>query len=233
MISLRSARQAPELTVPQSLRGPTAQTDQGALTIESLFDLASLGESSVSVPSRRTVVREGDRANTVYLVQSGMLRSTTELPDGRRQILSFQEAGDLIGLLENDVHICSVESVTSVQLKAANRARLLTLLDGRPQWRNYILSFAARELASAQHRALMLGRQTAQERLISFLIHLRRDDMIDLRMPRKDIADYIGLTVETVSRILTQLERHGLIQRIGARTIQIKDLSRLVPSQAD
>lgn len=219
-IVIQSARYLPE----------TAQSkaDGGAVHLGSLFDLASANECSVAARRNQTLIYEGDRSDIAYLVESGMLRTIKVLPDGRRQVLSFHEAGNVIGLLEADVHVCTVESVTTVRVKAANRLQLQVLLDRRPQWRSLVLSFAASELATARHRAVMLGRHSARERICSFLLHRPRcDGIVELQMPRKDIADYLGLTMETVSRILTQIETDGLIRRLGVYRIQIIDVNRM------
>jgi CRP-like cAMP-binding protein len=197
-------------------------------TIERIFDLASASIGSVSVPRNRTLVREGDRADTIFLVQSGILRSSKLLPDGRRQVVSFHEEGALVGLLEGEVHIYSLEGATSVRLKSANRLRLQLVLDEQPEWRDHVLRWAARELAEARHLAVMLGRQNAHERVCSFLLNRVRDGSVaQLRMSRKDMADYLGLTAETVSRLLTRLESDRLIRRISPQRIEIADQSGL------
>jgi CRP-like cAMP-binding protein len=192
-----------------------------------VFDLAA-GSGSVSVRRNRTLVREGDRADTVFLVEAGILRSSKFLPDGRRQVLCFHEKGDLVGLLEGEVHGCSLEGVTSVRLKAASRRRVQGFLEGQPEWRDHVLAWAARELAEARSRAVMLGRQNAHERVSSFLLHRARDGRVaELRMSRKDMADYLGLTAETVSRLLTKMESTGRIRRISAHRIEVSGVSGL------
>ena len=199
--------------------------------LEALFDRAPACPGSASIQRNRTLVREGERADTVFLVQSGILRSSKILPDGRRQVVGFHEEGALVGLFEGEIHNYSLEGATSVRLKMANRLRLQLLLDGQPEWRNHVLACAASELAQAHSLAVMLGRQDAQERVRSFLLHRARDGRVaELRMSRKDMADYLGLTAETVSRVLTQMESAGLIRRISAQSIRIADLTQIATS---
>ena len=195
--------------------------------LERLFDLAAASTGSVSVQRNRTLVREGEPADTVFLVKSGILRSSKLLPDGRRQVVSFHEEGALVGLFEREVHVYSLEGVTSVRLKAASRLRLQVLLGGQPEWRDRVLAWAVRELAEARIRAVMLGRENAYERVCAFLQNCAREGVAELQMSRKDMADYLGLTAETVSRMLTQMESAGRIRRISAHRIEIADIGGL------
>lgn len=222
--SLRAWRTGPLRAV-----APDGKPEPASSHLGSTFDLVcTVFTESVSIQPNRALVREGDRADTVFLVQSGILRSGKVLSDGRRQIVNFHEKGDLIGLLEGEVHAYSVEGVTLVRLKPANRIRLHAFLNGRPQLCASVLSLATRELAAVRSRAVMLGRQCAEERVCSFLLHRARGvRVVELQMSRRDMADYLGLTVETVSRILTQMESAGLIRRINAYRIDIPDSDRL------
>jgi CRP-like cAMP-binding protein len=196
--------------------------------LERLFDLAAGPTASASIQRNRTLVREGDRADTAFLVQSGILRRSKVLPDGRRQVVSFHEQGALVGLLEGEAHAFSLEAVTPTRLRPANRLRLQMLFQ-QPEWHVHLLSWAASELAEARSRAVMLGRQNAKERVCSFLLHRARPGRVaELRMSRKDMADYLGLTVETVSRLLTQMETGNLIRRISAQRIEVLDPGGLV-----
>jgi CRP-like cAMP-binding protein len=195
--------------------------------LERLFDLAAASPGSVSVQRNRTLVREGEPTDTVFLVTSGVLRSSKLLRDGRRQVVSFHEEGALVGFFEREFHVFSLEGVTSVRLKAASRPRLQVLLGRHPEWRDHVLAWASRELAEARARAVMLGRQNAYERVCAFLLKSARGGVAELRMSRKDMADFLGLTVETVSRLLTHMESTGRIRRISAQRIEIADASGL------
>jgi CRP-like cAMP-binding protein len=228
VISIQTARPLPNTGPLGRAAAEAGPSPPRPGSIERMFDLASASIGSISVPRNRTLVREGDRADTIFLVQSGILRSSKLLPDGRRQVVSFHEEGALVGLLEGEVHIYSLEGATTVRLKPANRLRLRRVLDEQSEWRDHVLKWAARELAEARHLAVMLGRQNAHERVCSFLLNRARDGGVaELRMSRKDMADYLGLTAETVSRLLTRLESDGLIRRISARRIEIADPSGL------
>ncbi len=184
---------------------------------------------SVSIGRDETLFCEGDPAEAVYVVLSGAVRSSKMLPDGRRQIIGFHEAGDLIGLTLADDYFYSTEGVTAVRLRRVSRSQLEALIERQPCLRNRLFSLAARELAAAQKQMLLLGRKTARERLCSFLVERCRHNghTIELPMSRTDIADYLGLTIETVSRTLSQLRAEGLVRMASLHSLELTDADRL------
>ncbi|HEX6102635.1 MAG TPA: helix-turn-helix domain-containing protein, partial [Alphaproteobacteria bacterium] len=141
----------------------------------------------------------------------------------------FHEAGDIIGLALAEEYPYSAEGVTPVRLRRLSRAQLDKITEASPQLRANLFSLAARELAAAQRQILLLGRKTARERLCSFLVERQRGDSgtIELPMSRTDIADYLGLTIETVSRILSQLRAEGLIRMPTLHSLELADADRL------
>lgn len=182
----------------------------------------------------RTIFNEADPAEYVFNVTSGAVKVYKLLPDGRRQITGFLFPGDFLGLTHNEVYAYTAEALAPVTICRFSRRRLEALLDEFPTLERRLLGMASHELAAAQDQMLLLGRKTARERLISFLLNLSRaqerhgrpDNPVDLPMGRADIADYLGLTIETVSRTVTQLKKGGLIQLMDGGAV------RLVKSEA-
>jgi CRP/FNR family transcriptional regulator len=164
-----------------------------------------------------TLFEEGDAAESVYVVTHGMLKLYKGMVDGRRQVIGFMVVGDFLGLAFGRLHLCTAEAVTPASVCRFRRQRFLELLDECPSLEREILHRTSTELAVAQEQMLLLGRKTASERLASFVLCLSRrlrlpdDQPFELPMSRGDIADYLGLTVETVSRTLSGFRRSALI----------------------
>jgi CRP/FNR family transcriptional regulator len=190
--------------------------------IQTLGQTATLGRDEM-------LFCEGDEADAVYVVLSGTVRCCKLLADGRRQIIGFYQAGQLLGLALGDHHSYSAEAVTLARLRRLGRAELESLLEERPALRRRLFSVAASELAAAQEQMLLLGRKTARERICTFLLARLGGDgrTIELPMSRSDIADYLGLTIETVSRTLSQLRSAGLIRMPGLNSLELIDAGRL------
>ncbi len=176
---------------------------------------------------------EGDEADCFYQVVSGAVRSYKLLSDGRRQIDAFHLPGDIFGLEAGTEHRFSAEAVGNASVIAYRRSRLATLIHDDPAFRDKIMSSTLRSLERAQDHMLLLGRKTAQEKLATFLLDLAQrlcgdDEHLELPMQRSDIADHLGLTIETVSRTLTQFARSGLIRLLPAsRSIGLCNKSAL------
>jgi CRP/FNR family transcriptional regulator len=175
------------------------------------------------------VFAEGDAADSVYEVVAGMVRRFKLLPDGRRQITGFPTAGRFLGLAPGAVCTDAADAVTEITLCHYTRAAFERLAGEVPDFAQRVLSVAALELQEAQNQLLLLGRKTAVEKMASFLVLLadRGADAVDLPMTRGDIADYLGLTVETVSRTLTELRRKGLIALPSPNRVELHDRARL------
>jgi CRP/FNR family transcriptional regulator len=184
-----------------------------------------------NVPAGNALFAEGDDADNVYEVVRGMLKLYKLLPDGRRQIMGFVSAGDLVGLSFTGAYSYTAEAVTDVTLCRYARASFDRLVDDVPGFARRLLSVRSDELRAAQEQMLLLGRKMSVEKIASFLLMLadRQDDdrEIDVPMGRNDIADYLGLTTETVCRTLTKLKSIGVIRSISAAKIQLIDRARL------
>ncbi len=194
-------------------------------------------------PEPRTVTRrsfeadeeiytEGDRAAHFYRVVSGAVRTYRLLSDGRRQIDGFHFPGDIFGIEAGDEHRLSAEAVTGSVLAVHRRSDRDALAQDAGALARDVVASMMRALGRAQDHMMLLGRKTAKERIASFLLGLaeRLDaaGVVDLPMSRTDIADHLGLTVESVSRSLTQLERAGIIELPAhRRTVVLRDKAAL------
>lgn len=176
---------------------------------------------------------EGDETNSIYEVVRGMVRLYKLLPDGRRQITGFLSAGQLLGLAPEGVCIYSAEAITEVTLCRYARATFERLIDEVPGFAKRLIAVASHELRAAQEQMLLLGRKTATEKVASFLLLIARKqqmdgaEIVEVPMSRNDIADYLGLTIETVSRTLTKLKQDGLIALPAPTRIEIRDRGKL------
>jgi CRP/FNR family transcriptional regulator len=179
----------------------------------------------------QTVFEEGDEPKNIFNLTEGMIRLFKLLPNGRRQIVGFVFPGDMLGLAARGAYTCSAEAIGQVRLCRFPREKLLTLLEEFPNLKSRLLDMAADELSEAQEQMLLLGRKSPVEKVASFLWRLHCENLrfggpenrIDLGMGRIDIADYLGLTIETVSRTFTKLRTDGVITLEGANHVLIAD----------
>ena len=170
---------------------------------------------------------EGDAADLFFNVARGLVRTCKFLSDGRRQIEAFHGPGDAFGLEAKDEYSLSAEAVSDCTLISYRRRDIAKLAIADQILAQQLLSQAMRSLARAQDHALVLGRRSALEKVAAFLIEWAhgapQGRPFALAMTRLDIADYLNLTIETVSRTLSQLERDCVIEIPTARQIRIKD----------
>lgn len=192
-----------------------------------------------SVDAGKALFAEGDAADNVYEVVGGMLKLYKLLPDGRRQIMGFVTTGDLLGLSFGGAYLYTAEAVTDVTLCRYTRARFDRLVDEVPGFARRLLTVRSDELRAAQDQMLLLGRKTAVEKIASFLLTLadrqagsKDPNVINVPMGRCDIADYLGLTTETVCRTLTKLKSTGVIKSISVTNIKLLDRDKLEDSAA-
>jgi CRP/FNR family nitrogen fixation transcriptional regulator len=161
------------------------------------------------------IFAEGDRSTCFYKVVTGAVRTSKLLSDGRRQIDAFHLPGDIFGIETGDEHRVSAEALGEATVIAYRRCSLEAMLSIEGGFAGQVLGAMMRSLERAQEHMLLLGRKTAMERIANFLLELSArmaGDTLDLPMSRNDIADHLGLTIETVSRSLTKLEHEGLIE---------------------
>jgi CRP/FNR family transcriptional regulator, anaerobic regulatory protein len=161
----------------------------------------------------------GQVASSVHSLTAGVARLYKLLPDGRRQVIGFALPGDFLGTAPFDRYGFSADAVNSVSLCRLSREAFTHFIEQRPHILTRINEFTARELMLAQEQMLLLGRRTAEEKVASFLVGWRQRlahmgyqrQTIALPMSRQDIADYLGLTIETVSRTMTRFEREKML----------------------
>jgi len=201
-------------------------------------DLERLAALAVplEVPAGRGFIAEGDLADHFFNVTAGTAKLFKLLPDGRRQVTGFAAAGSFLGLAVSASYAFSAEAVEPSRICRFSRTRLRHLLDDAPAMERRLLDVASNELVAAQEQMLLLGRKTARERLASFLVTRascisngatpcghRAAEKVTLPMTRSDIADYLGLTIETVSRTLTRFKTERLIDIPSASEIVMRD----------
>lgn len=209
----------------------------GVLDSEELRRFKTSG-TTVKRANGETIFFEGDIATHVYNLTSGVLRLSKLLPDGRRQIAGFLFPGDFLGITMEAEHAFTAEAICPATLCQFLRARFDSFVDTHPHLERRLYAIAAHELAAARQQVVLLGRKTAAERVASFLIMLdaRRvsscggegvEQDITLPMSRSDIADYLGLRIETVSRELSALKAARMIRLTTTQTIRFVDRERL------
>jgi CRP/FNR family transcriptional regulator len=200
----------------------------GVLAETGLRRLNAISDQREFAPGE-TLAREGDPATQLFNITSGVIRVHKLLPDGRRQIIGFLFPGDFLGLATGDRYAFSAEAVTKGSACRFSRKAYQRLLVELPELETSLLERTANDLRIAQNQLLVLGRKTAIERLASFLLDLSARDQraggegveIDLPMTRAEIADYLGLTTETVSRVTSRLKARGVIRLLTMHSLRI------------
>ncbi len=185
------------------------------------------------IKAGRILFGEGDDAETVFEIVQGILKLYKLLPDGRRQIMGFVSTDKLIGCSDDDTYAYTAEAVTDVVLCRYSHTQFDRLLDEVPGFARRVLAARSRDLQSAQDQMLLLGRKTAVERIATFLLGLGKLQVsaggasLHVPMTRADIADYLGLTIETVSRTLSKLKRDRVITLPEAVRVMVVDREHL------
>lgn len=206
-------------------RGCAERSSQRCGICSNLF--AALSESereTLDRARRRTafaakeiVFTQGDPASRVFNLSDGVVRIYRLLPDGRRQVVGFALPGDFLGLTTQDHYPLTAEAIEPTLACAFPRIAFRRLVDGNLAALRRMNQLVSQELTAAHDRMMMLGRYTAEEKMAAFLLSWRERRRacagtgVNLPMSRRDIADYLGLTIETVSRTFTRLERAGVI----------------------
>jgi CRP/FNR family nitrogen fixation transcriptional regulator len=186
--------------------------------------------ASMSFGRNAEIYGENEPADYLYKVVSGAVRTYKILNDGRRQVAAFHLPGDVLGLEVGDEHTFSAEAIVETKLLVIKRSALMALAARDSQAANELWKVTSRELQRVQDHALLLIK-SAEERVASFLIEMARrnpaGDEVQLPMSRQDIADYLGLTIETVSRTISHLEGKAAIALPTSRRIVLRNRSAL------
>jgi len=189
-----------------------------ALDKVELRELKHLGRH-IDFVSCATVFGQEDTTTSVYNLLKGVMRLYKLLPDGRRQIIGFALPGDFLGMGTSARHSFSADAIGAVAVCRFSKTSFARFIEDKPHLLRRINELAIRELSQAQDHMVLLGRRSAEEKVATFLLSWR-DRLVQLRGPantvplpmnRQDIADFLGLTIETVSRTFTKLERDRVI----------------------
>jgi len=216
---------APARPVP-SRPAPPHATTEGALTLA--FELYG---AAVRFARNTEVYGESEPAEYFYQVVSGAVRTYKVMQDGRRQIGAFYLPGDVFGLEAGEEHAFSAEAITDSTVRVTRRSAIVAHAARDGELAADLWSHTAGGFRLAQEHMLLLGRKSAEERVASFLLDMARRasaiEIVELPMSRQDIADYLGLTIETVSRTLTQLEDKEAIELPTSRRVRLRSRASL------
>lgn len=186
--------------------------------------------ASMSFGRNAEIFGENEPADYLYKVVSGAVRTYKILNDGRRQIGAFHLPGDVLGLEVGQDHTFSAEAIVETKLLVIKRSSLMSLVARDSHAANELWRLTSRELRRVQDHALLLIK-SAEERVASFLIEMVRrgpgSNEVQLPMSRQDIADYLGLTIETVSRTISHLEGQATIAVPASRRIVLRNRGAL------
>jgi CRP/FNR family transcriptional regulator, nitrogen fixation regulation protein len=204
-----SSRQAPATVVAHPLAGP----------------IEMMG-APMSFARNEEIYGENEPADYLYKIISGTVRTYKVLSDGRRQIGAFYLPGDMFGLETGEEHAFSAEAISDARVLVIKRSALMGLAERDSNVARQLWTLTARELRRVQDHIMLLVK-TAQERVVSFLLEMAArgpvGNAVELPMSRQDIADYLGLTIETVSRTLTHLENTAAIELPTSRHIILRN----------
>jgi len=206
----------------------------GALRVDEVQRLSSI-MATIELSAGDPIVDEGEPSVYVYTLTGGAVRLYKLLADGRRSVTGFLFPGDFLGVSMQRTYNAGAEAITPVTLCRFQREELKQLMTEIPSLEHRLFARATEELGLLQEQIVLLGRKTAAERVASFLRGLSERQVkrhlppspITVPMTRTDIADYLGLTTETVSRTITQFKSKGLISVEAASRIRILDEAQL------
>lgn len=215
--TLPARRSAP----PTACTGPDLSHRQ---LLEDLFE--DLGHAIVC-ERNAPIFDEEEAANSVYLVVSGTVRICKFMEDGRRQIGGFHFAGDIFGFEYGARHAFCAEAVSACRLLVVRRTALMDAAARDAELGSALWMLANRELHRMNEHMVLLGRASAADRVMAFLRsvgeRLQSPSVVEIPMSRQDMADHLGLNIETVSRMITHLRGEGAIALEGTRRIRLKD----------
>lgn len=202
---------------------PALQTPVAAQSILSPDADEWAGAARLVFRACEEIYAQDEDAELIYRLVRGAVRTSHLLADGRRQIGDFYYEGDVLGVEIGSTHRFSAEALGDCEVLAVRRASSAAYDAGRLD--RMIWQATAVELGRAQSHMLLLGRATACEKVARFLLDIAerfRGELVALPMSRQDMADYLGLTIETISRMLGRLQNEGLIEFVSARKYRIR-----------
>ncbi|HXJ00696.1 MAG TPA: cyclic nucleotide-binding domain-containing protein [Micropepsaceae bacterium] len=211
---------------PGIAKGPIGRPDEDMKLLQRVGAKLSFGRGE-------TIFNDGDPAEHAYQVVSGVVRLCKHMSDGRRQIAQFMMPGDFFSFLDLAEHTFSAEAVNDVVVFCYPHHQIERLAEERRTMRKSFTAVLTRRVRDIQNHLVTLGRQTAREKVAAFLVFLsdhdawERDSILNVAMNRQDIADYLGLTIETVCRVLSAMKREGLIGILNLHQFVVKDIETL------
>ena len=193
------------------------------------------GASARRISAKEHVFTEGDPRSSLIRVENGAICLYKVMPDGRRQVLGFAYPGDLIGLGSADTHQYNAQATKQSRLRSLPWIRIRNMAQHNPVFGLKLYEAISQELAAAHDLLLTTGQRSAAERVAAFLLAMSRRNsrqgqnpaVVDLPMTRTDIGDFLGLTIETVSRTLTKLRRQGIIDLPQSARVELIDIDAL------
>ena len=199
--------------------------------MDSLSAAMELMGACISYVRNFEIYGEGEPTEYLYKVVSGTVRSCKLLDDGRRQVTAFHMSGEIFGLEVGDTHSFSAEAIADSTIIVVKRSAILRLAARDVEIAHQLWTLTACELQRVQDHMLILGCMGAKEKVAAFLLQFSKrcsdSNEIKLPMSRQDIADYLGLTMETVSRTMNQLEHDATITLPTSRRIVLRDRAAL------
>jgi CRP-like cAMP-binding protein len=203
---------------------------RAAVGYQPLVGSVEMMGAPMSFTRNAEIYGENEPADYLYKVVNGTVRTYKVLADGRRQIGAFYLPGDIFGLESGDEHTFSAEAVTDSKVLVIKRSALISLAARDNEISRQLWTLTSGELRRVQDHIMLLVK-TAQERVVGFLLEMAErmpsGNQVELPMSRQDIADYLGLTIETVSRTLTQLENSAAIELPTSRRIVLRNRTAL------
>jgi CRP-like cAMP-binding protein len=209
----------------------TNPSSTGLLSESQRRQLASLA-TRVSLPTRTIVFREDTAVEWIFLASEGVLKAFREMPSGKRRVAAFLFPGDLFGLAEDGRYVNTVQSVTPATIYRIPNEALTEILRRDPELQFHFLTKVTHALRQGQRHGIVLARRDAAGRMAMFLHMLEKDlgggrgGVIPLPMSRTDIAEYLGLSLESVSRATSALSRRGIVTFQGGHSAHVIDRAR-------
>lgn len=201
-----------------------------ALRSDVIGDIMAQMGLRMSFARDEEIYAQEEDADLVYRVIEGAVRTTRLMSDGRRQVGDFYFEGDMFGLEPGETHKFSAEALSDCTVLVLKKSALMSLAQSDHRIERMIWAATSRELERAHEHVLLLGRKTACEKVASLLVSIAErtgGDKTELPMGRQDMADYLGLTIETVSRMLSQLQSSAIIAFNGVRNFRITNRAAL------
>ena len=230
---------------PVCFHCPARMSDLCAGVPDNELKLLAAISTHIHLVPGETLILDGDASDQVYNVVSGTLMMTRLGSDGRRQILAFLLPGSFIGFSSDQLYRFNVEAVSGSELCRFERKKLEPLFVAYPEMERRFRRMAARTIEDSLDLVFTLGRRNATERMSAFLLHLRDMQRAEMEtkppagfawqipMTRSDIADYLGLTIETVSRVLSRLKAKKIVRLPTLHSFEIANEAKLIEAAGE